>query len=81
MLKESGFMCRRDTELDLLRFLRARSFDVGKARAMYETMVEWRQEIGADTIKEVRFWLQFREIGSNSIYDRSAHDYLPSLSV
>lgn len=53
MLKESGLMRSKDTELDLLRYLRARSFDVGKARSMYETMVEWRQEIGADTIKEV----------------------------
>lgn len=42
----------RDTDADLVRFLRARSFDVPKARAMYEAMVEWRREIGADTVKE-----------------------------
>eukprot|EP00250_Pteridium_aquilinum_P009496 c18704_g1_i1 orf=502-1479(-) len=51
-LYERGYLRTRDTDADLLRFLRARSFDVTKSRAMYEAMVEWRQEIGADTIKE-----------------------------
>uniref|UniRef100_A0A0C9RR20 TSA: Wollemia nobilis Ref_Wollemi_Transcript_467_1501 transcribed RNA sequence n=1 Tax=Wollemia nobilis TaxID=56998 RepID=A0A0C9RR20_9CONI len=51
-LRESGVLRSRDTGLDLVRFLRARSFDVPKAKSMYEAMVEWRREIGADTIKE-----------------------------
>lgn len=51
-LQERGSLRTRDTNTDLLRFLRARSFDVAKARAMYEAMVEWRREIGADTIIE-----------------------------
>lgn len=49
-LLENGLLRHPDTDADLLRFLRARSFDVPKAKAMYEAMVEWRNEIGADTI-------------------------------
>ncbi|KAI5070602.1 hypothetical protein GOP47_0014945 [Adiantum capillus-veneris] len=51
-LQGRGSLQTCTTEADLLRFLRARSFDVGKARAMYEAMLEWRREIGADTIME-----------------------------
>ncbi|KAH9301993.1 hypothetical protein KI387_013576 [Taxus chinensis] len=51
-LRESGVLRSRDNEHDLLRFLKARSFDVGKAKAMYEAMLEWRKETGADTIIE-----------------------------
>lgn len=51
-LQDKGALRKRDSDADLLRFLRARSFDVPKARAMYEAMLDWRKEIGADTIKE-----------------------------
>lgn len=43
MLKESALKHCRDTDLDLLRFVGAHSFNVGKARAMYGMMVECRQ--------------------------------------
>ncbi|KAJ7526249.1 hypothetical protein O6H91_17G090100 [Diphasiastrum complanatum] len=43
---------KKDEDQDLLRFLRARSFDVGKATAMYEAMTEWRKAVGADTIAQ-----------------------------
>eukprot|EP00246_Nothoceros_aenigmaticus_P002365 TRINITY_DN13217_c0_g1_i1.p1 TRINITY_DN13217_c0_g1~~TRINITY_DN13217_c0_g1_i1.p1 ORF type:complete len:289 (+),score=58.45 TRINITY_DN13217_c0_g1_i1:81-947(+) len=52
LLTEHKLLRKKDDDYTLLRFLRARSFDVGKAKAMFEAMIEWRQEIGADTIRE-----------------------------
>lgn len=54
VLTEQGLIRKRDDDQSLLRFLRARSFDIAKAKAMFEAMLEWRQEVGADTIREVR---------------------------
>eukprot|EP01018_Ginkgo_biloba_P018134 Gb_24649 [translate_table: standard] len=48
-----GLIRKTHTDQDLLRFLRARSFDVAKAKTMYETMLQWRIEIGADAIIEI----------------------------
>jgi SOS response regulatory protein OraA/RecX len=53
ILSEQGLLRKRDDDHTLLRFLRARGFDVTKAKAMYEAMLDWRREIGADTIREV----------------------------
>ena len=44
----------------LLRFLRARKFDMEKTLLMFNTFVEWRKENGVDTILEV-----IRNISSN----------------
>ncbi|XP_002984078.2 phosphatidylinositol/phosphatidylcholine transfer protein SFH1 [Selaginella moellendorffii] len=52
LLVEHNLVRKRDTDCDLLRFLRARSFDVAKAKAMYEAMLDWRMQVGADTIRE-----------------------------
>ena len=53
LLSEQGLLRKKDDDYSLLRFLRARGFDIAKAKAMFEAMLEWRQEIGADTIREV----------------------------
>lgn len=53
ILSEQGLLRKRDDDHTLLRFLRARGFDIPKAKAMFEVMLEWRAEIGADTIREV----------------------------
>lgn len=53
ILAEQGLLRKRDDDYTLLRFLRARGFDIAKAKAMYEAMLDWRKEIGADTIREV----------------------------
>lgn len=52
ILTEEGLIRKRDDDNSLLRFLRARAFNIAKAKAMFEAMLEWRKEIGADTIKE-----------------------------
>ena len=54
-LEEKGLLQKYTSDADLLRFLRARCFDIVKARLMYESMIEWRKEISADTIIEVFF--------------------------
>ena len=37
----------------LCRFLKARKYDVHKAREMWKGMLQWRHEFGADTIETV----------------------------
>lgn len=48
-LTEAGYTERLDNAT-LLRFLRARKFDLKKAKAMFEACEAWRKLFGADTI-------------------------------
>ncbi|GMM37844.1 phosphatidylinositol/phosphatidylcholine transfer protein [Saccharomycopsis crataegensis] len=50
-LIKGGYTLRLD-EATLLRFLRARKFDVAKAKLMFEECEKWRKENGVDTILE-----------------------------
>ncbi|KAI2793208.1 Sec14 cytosolic factor [Penicillium oxalicum] len=49
MLEQQGFTERLDT-LTLLRFLRARKFDVELAKAMFINCEEWRKKFGTDDL-------------------------------
>ncbi|KAG5297382.1 phosphatidylinositol-phosphatidylcholine transfer protein [Histoplasma ohiense] len=49
MLEQLGYTERLDT-LTLLRFLRARKFDVEAAKAMFVECEKWRQEFGTDDL-------------------------------
>ncbi|GMM29086.1 phosphatidylinositol/phosphatidylcholine transfer protein [Martiniozyma asiatica (nom. inval.)] len=49
LLEASGFTQRLD-DATILRFLRARKFDIMKAKEMYEACENWRKEFGTDSI-------------------------------
>lgn len=51
LLEAQGYVDRLD-DATLLRFLRARKFDVNKALDMFVTCEKWREEFGTNTILE-----------------------------
>lgn len=51
MLQEEGHLVsERHDDATLLRFLRARKFDLDKARLMFVANEQWRKDFGVDEI-------------------------------
>eukprot|EP00249_Psilotum_nudum_P021595 c28166_g1_i3 orf=457-2055(-) len=71
LIAEGLLPAKHDDYHALLRFLRARKYDIDKAKAMWESMLQWRREYGADTIEKDFIFRELPEV--KSCYPQGHH--------
>lgn len=64
LIEKDLLLHRHDDYHTLLRFLKARKFDIDKAVQMWVEMLKWREDYGADTIIEDFVYDEYEEVQS-----------------